>query len=1514
MDDKGNIIDIELLTLGGISSAVADIKLTIPFLNRSKQNGATKFIIWHNHPSGNTTPSQADYKVTEFYKNATLPLPFFDHIIINGDNYFSFNKGKGTSVILTKKQDWEGLRIGRGKQINESSVVKELAKAMSSESVNDRVYFIGVDTKNRMNHVYVASSKDVQQAVNGFISSNNGISRSAFVVMGEPGYSDAVSFYRNSKKMLNNLMINVLDGAYAGSFEAFSNMGIEEDGSTELRFSKQSENPLVNSQVSKDLDDISIIDASNFSPEQIELIKDTYERNKKELPNGVNPRRFRQGRIIGKDSPTLDELLALPIVERNKQIKDLKKNISEQFVFRPIENRVAWDAEKDRVYKLYDTGVDSILKRVEAQIRFEKLSKTNRFNLASNIDNQNISDLVREFFDVIGHSYFDGTAIQFVKLSENTQGTYRFFDNIVSINKNRINQPHTYVHEFFHHLMRFVPTEFKEKFNNQYIKSKTSFIKNHPALKGLTFKFKEPTEIPISSLILNNKEFSQLADNVGTETVNKYFRKDGLNYVFMFNESDYRYDNFLEYFAEMMTDRYFDFISETDPDLSTFIGVMRLLYKNFVRTLKDFAGIDMQDTIMDKFANQEFDSNFNKYTDEESTIMANMIETNTLKEIVSPDSQNQLRFSKQSIQPNIDDKYNSIDPIRFSLASDIKDKFGSFRYEFQDNFIDLKKYQQSLEDKGITINDYANPYQGETLYHGKVGSRILKFREDKLESFAKNLRSKEIGLERLENYLYALHAKERNKRIAEITDGDNQSGSGMTDAEADAIIMQEQASSDFTNLDELQKQISEINKGSLYTRYESGIITSDEYNRLTNRYDFYVPLKHDDDGLATAKTGKGFDQNAKGIINALGRKSRAENIVANVFLQAEESIIREEKNIVMNRLLNFVQENPDENAYKVSTKLPMRKTLIDGKVKQTVDTGYPTEKNVVTVRQSGKKVFIEFSNEHARIAEAIKNLGATQTNLITTSLGKLLRMIKTNNTSYNPEFAVTNFIRDVIFGLTNLSDSGQAITKDVILSIPKALAGARHYIRNKDTSTEWSKIYEDFSANGGKVNFMGLQDVESITSNLTKELNRISKRPSLIGGFKSFIKFVEDYNTVIETGIRLATYKALLDKGESKSKAAAYAKNLTVNFDKKGNSSQHANALYMFFNAGIQGSARIMSAMKNKKVQKLALSGVLFGFVNGIIQRIIGGEDEDDRYNFDKVNNFTRHHSMVFLTGEEDEFGKSKYIRVPLPYGYNTLYAFGDTLASAVANGFSGKPFSPTSEAMNLSATVLNSFNPVGGSDTLLKQISPTLLDPLIEYGLNENFMGAPIRKENIGKANKPNSQLYFSSVSEPSRIITKKLNEITGGSDFRSGKIDYNPEAIDHTFGFFTGGAGSFLKTLVNTPLKLIDDKDLEENEIIFKRRFTGKNKPYVDRINYRSMESHVKAFSDEAKSLSGEEQKEFVKKYKTEIGKTILHYTFQNSHFFLMTNRFRIRNTTLIQRCVRNDDTTNRIDAMPL
>ena len=55
----------------------------------------------------------------------------------------------------------------------------------------------------------------------------------------------------------------------------------------------------------------------------------------------------------------------------------------------------------------------------------------------------------------------------------------------------------------------------------------------------------------------------------------------------------------------------------------------------------------------------------------------------------------------------------------------------------------------------------------------------------------------------------------------------------------------------------------------------------------------------------------------------------------------------------------------------------------------------------------------------------------------------------------------------------------------------------------------------------------------------------------------------------------LAAYKAALDMGMSREQAASIAKNLTVNFNRKGQVGQQAGAVYAFFNAAMQGTARI---------------------------------------------------------------------------------------------------------------------------------------------------------------------------------------------------------------------------------------------------------------------------------------------------------------------------------------------------
>ena len=57
--------------------------------------GATSYVVVHNHPSGNVAPSQQDKHLTELLRQATKPyepgLVFLDHLIVGtGGHYYSF--------------------------------------------------------------------------------------------------------------------------------------------------------------------------------------------------------------------------------------------------------------------------------------------------------------------------------------------------------------------------------------------------------------------------------------------------------------------------------------------------------------------------------------------------------------------------------------------------------------------------------------------------------------------------------------------------------------------------------------------------------------------------------------------------------------------------------------------------------------------------------------------------------------------------------------------------------------------------------------------------------------------------------------------------------------------------------------------------------------------------------------------------------------------------------------------------------------------------------------------------------------------------------------------------------------------------------------------------------------------------------------------------------------------------------------------------------------------------------
>ena len=90
LDNCNQILNKMILFKGGISQCSIDLRLV--FNEILKTNRCTKFIVAHNHPTGNLRPSNPDLVLTEKIKEGAelLSLSFLDHIIFSKFKYFSF--------------------------------------------------------------------------------------------------------------------------------------------------------------------------------------------------------------------------------------------------------------------------------------------------------------------------------------------------------------------------------------------------------------------------------------------------------------------------------------------------------------------------------------------------------------------------------------------------------------------------------------------------------------------------------------------------------------------------------------------------------------------------------------------------------------------------------------------------------------------------------------------------------------------------------------------------------------------------------------------------------------------------------------------------------------------------------------------------------------------------------------------------------------------------------------------------------------------------------------------------------------------------------------------------------------------------------------------------------------------------------------------------------------------------------------------------------------------------------
>lgn len=89
LDTKNQIIKQHTLFKGTLNQSVAHPR---DIFRQAAIDNAARFIISHNHPSGDPTPSQNDDDFTSRLIQASniLGIPMLDHIVVGQDTYYSY--------------------------------------------------------------------------------------------------------------------------------------------------------------------------------------------------------------------------------------------------------------------------------------------------------------------------------------------------------------------------------------------------------------------------------------------------------------------------------------------------------------------------------------------------------------------------------------------------------------------------------------------------------------------------------------------------------------------------------------------------------------------------------------------------------------------------------------------------------------------------------------------------------------------------------------------------------------------------------------------------------------------------------------------------------------------------------------------------------------------------------------------------------------------------------------------------------------------------------------------------------------------------------------------------------------------------------------------------------------------------------------------------------------------------------------------------------------------------------
>lgn len=639
------------------------------------------------------------------------------------------------------------------------------------------------------------------------------------------------------------------------------------------------------------------------------------------------------------------------------------------------------------------------------------------------------------------------------------------------------------------------------------------------------------------------------------------------------------------------------------------------------------------------------------------------------------------------------------------------------------------------------------------------------------------------------------------------------------------------------------KAVNESTRFSIQNEFETGRLSKDTRDRVLSMYNYYIPLKGWEEKNANEEWDYVANHSApvSPIKKAGGRTSLAQNPFENIGLAAQTSVMGGHKNLLKQHMLRMVRNHPNpmyrvsevwavkegddwvqkapeysetpevyaDNVVKFEEEMNVLKEQgLAKKMTGKLDLGkpitrYEAKEHEILVYENGKP-YVIYINGNPDIARAI-NLTSTKPYDLdlddktgkdfmkkgANSAYSLMRFTSQNLTSRNPAFIAANLVMDSQWAIAAAAaKEGSDYVKKLVGNYmsPSIHRTIMRGIKGKlDESNPIDKLFGEFQRAGGETGYSDLFKVDDFEKMIKNELKEGADWRK---AYTWYTGSIDKLNRWAELTSRFSAYMTSRSIGRDIARSASDAKEITLNFNRKGTGAFGANWLrfaYLFAGAGLQGIYSIYNLLTNKRTRKritIIFTGIaLLGFIVPLINEMFLGDGDDDDLYSNKPDYERKSNILVRIPGSDSFF------KIPIHQSLRPFYNIGETMYQMVkGNRNAGEGTMDIIGGFGM----LLPFDPFGGSSLV-----PSAFQPIFQVKENKDFFGRKIYKDDSFTQYDPEFKRAFSNTSPAFVELTRALNDITGGDEVTKGKVNVNPAILEHLVEGYLGGAFKFVNDI---------------------------------------------------------------------------------------------------------------------